>query len=170
MFRQGGDCLLQKRFALLAGVAAMILCYASVLALESRPETGTVIKESKMDGWGELDIINNGADDAVSALKENQTGIVVAAVYIRGGDVFKLVGIEDGGYDLYFKLGQSWNTSLQRFEANAGQSRMDDPLTFETVRVPEGILYCMAQVTLNEVPGGNTIALPVGDEEFPDLR
>ena len=147
----------------------MILCFASVLAQESRPETGTVIKECKMDGRGELDIINNGADDAVAALKENQTGIVVGAVYIRGGDVFKLIGIEDGSYDLYFKQGQNWNASLQKFEAKASQSRMDDPLTFETVRVPEGIRYSMVEITLNEVPGGNTIAVPVDDEDFPDL-
>ena len=161
---------MQKKIALLVGIAAMILCYASVLAQESRPDTGTFIKESMMDGRGELDIINNGADDAVAALKENKTGILVGAVYIRGGDVFKLIGIEDGSYDLYFKQGQSWNASLQKFDDEAGQSRMDDPLTFETVRVPEGIRYSMVEITLNEVPGGNTIAIPVDDEEFPDLR
>jgi hypothetical protein len=94
---------------------------------------------------------------------------VVVAVYICGGDVFNLIGIEDGRYDLYFKLGRSWNAGLQRFDANASQSRMDDPLNFETVKVPEGIRYSMAQVTLKEVPGGNTIAVPVDDEDFPDL-
>jgi len=161
---------LQKRITLLAGIAAMILCCLVVLAQESRPATGTVIKESMMDGRGELDIINNGADDAVAVLIVNKTGFVVAAVYIRGGDVFKLTGIEDGSYDLYFKQGQSWNSSLQRFDDETGQSRMDDPLTFETVRVPEGILYSMAQITLNEVPGGNTVAVPVDDEQFPVLR
>jgi hypothetical protein len=92
------------------------------------------------------------------------------AVYIRGGDIFKLTGIEDGSYDLYFRQGQSWNASLKKFDDEAGQSRMDDPLTFETVRVPEGIRYSMVEITLNEVPGGNTIAIPVDDEEFPDLR
>jgi len=91
---------LQKRITLLSGIAAMILCCISVLAQESRPDTGTFITESIMNGRGELDIINNGADDAVAALKENKTGFVVAAVYIRGGDVFKLTGIESGRYDL----------------------------------------------------------------------
>lgn len=160
---------MQKKIALLAGIAVVILCSASVLAQDSRPETGTVIRGSKMDGRGELYIINNGADDAVAALIANKTGIVVVAVYIRGGDVFNLIGIEDGCYDLYFKQGQNWNAGLQRFDANASQSRMDDPLTFETVKVPEGIRYSMAQVTLKEVPGGNTIAVPVEDEDFPDL-
>lgn len=160
---------MQERITLLAGIATMILCCISVLALDSRPETGTFIKESMMDGRGELDIINNGADDAVAVLIVNKTGFVVAAVYIRGGDVFKLTGIESGSYDLYFKQGQSWNSSLQRFDDETGQSRMDDPLTFEAVRVPEGIRYSMAQITLKDVPVGNTIAIPVNDEQFPDL-
>ncbi len=50
---------MQKKIAFLSFIAAMILCSASVLAQELRPEPGTVIKESKMDGKGELDIINN---------------------------------------------------------------------------------------------------------------
>ena len=54
--------------------------------------------------------------------KENKTGIVVGAVYIRGGDVFKLIGIEDGSYDLYFKQGQSWNASLQKFDARQARA------------------------------------------------
>ena len=74
---------MQKKIEFLSVIAAMILCSASVLAQELRPETGTAIKESKKDGRGELDIINNGADDAVAVLVVNKTGIVDAAVYIR---------------------------------------------------------------------------------------
>ena len=81
---------MQKKIAFLSVIAAMILCSASVLAQELRPETGTVIKESKMDGRGELDIINNGADDAVAVLVVNKTGIVDAAVYIRAGRHFSI--------------------------------------------------------------------------------
>ena len=92
---------MQKKITFLFVIVAMILCSASVLAQELRLETGTVIKESKMDGRGELDIINKGTDDAVAVLVVNKTGIVDAAVYIRAGDIFNLIGIEDGSYDLY---------------------------------------------------------------------
>jgi len=160
---------LQKKIMFLSVIAAMILCSASVLAQELRPETGTVIKESKMDGRGELAIINNGADDAVAVLVVNKTGIVDAAVYIRAGDIFNLIGIEDGSYDLYLKQGQSWNPGLQRFIANFSQSRMRDPITFETIKIPEGIRHSVAQITIKERLEGNTVAVPVDDEVFPDL-
>jgi hypothetical protein len=160
---------LQKGIAFLSIIAAMILCTMSVLAQELRPETGAVIKESKMDGRGELDIINNGAEDAVVILVVNKTGIVNAAVYIRAGDIFSLIGIEDGKYDLYLKQGQSWNAGVQRFEVNFSQSRMHDPITFETIKIPEGIRHSVAQITIRERQEGNTVAVPVDDEVFPDL-
>ena len=147
----------------------MILCSMSVLAQELRPETGTVIKESKMGGRGELDIINNGADDAVAVLVVNKTGIVDAAVYIRAGDIFDLIGIEDGSYDLYLKQGQNWNAGLQRFIANFSLIRMYDPITFETIKIPEGIRHSVAQITIKERQVGNAVAVPVDDEVFPDL-
>jgi hypothetical protein len=160
---------LQKKIAFLSIIAAMILCSASILAQELRPETGTVLKESKMDGRGELDIINKGADDAVVVLKASKTGIVEAAVYIRAGDIFNLIGIEDGSYDLYLKQGQNWNAGLQRFITNSSQSRMHDPITFETIKIPEGIRHSVAQITIRERQEGNTVAVPVDDEVFPDL-
>lgn len=160
---------MRREIAFLSLIAAIILSFTSVLAQELRPETGTIIKESKMDGRGELEIINNAADDAVVVLVANKTGIVDAAVYIRAGDIFSLIGIEDGSYDLYLKQGQSWNAGLQRFTANLSQSRMRDPITFETIKIPEGIRHSIAQITIKERQEGNAIAVPVHDEVFPDL-
>ena len=80
-----------------------------------------------------------------------------------------MIGIEDGSYDLYLKQGQSWNAGLQRFIANFSQSRMRDPITFETIKIPEGIRYSVAQITIKERQEGNTVAVPVDDEVFPDL-
>lgn len=167
-YRAVRNYILQKR-ALLAVTLAVILCCACVLAQDSRPETGTVIKKSKMDGRGELAIINKDADDAVAVLIENRTGLVAAAVYVRGGDVFNLIGIEDGIYNFYFEQGRSWNSGLQRFDANASQSRMYDPIAFESVKTPEGIRYSVNQITLKKEAGRNTIAVPVGDKDFPEL-
>jgi hypothetical protein len=119
-----------------------------------------------MNGMYQLDIINNGADDAVAYLSTMEK-MIVAAVYIRGEDSFNLTGIDAGSYELYFKQGRSWSNSTGRFAFNPTSSRMQEPLIFETQKTPEGIRYTWGQITLKEVPNGNAVAVPVGEEDFP---
>jgi hypothetical protein len=158
---------MQREIVLMGGfLAAIILCFGTVLALDFAPETGTFIKASEMNGLCRLDIINNGADDAVAYLSTMQKK-TVAAVYIRGGDFFNLTGIDDGSYELYFRQGQNWNVSAGKFEINATSSRMEEPLTFETQKTPEGVRYTWGQVTLEEVLDGNAVVVPVNEEDFP---
>ena len=155
-----------KKILLLAYCLVVMILGSGAMAQESRPETGTIIKAGEMNGLCRLDIINNGADDAVAYLATLQKEIV-AAVYIRGGEFFNLTKIDDGSYELYFKQGQDWNASTGRFETNATASRMQEPLTFETEKTPEGMRYTWGEITLEEVEDGNAVALPVDEEDFP---
>lgn len=158
---------MQKESVLMAGfLVAIILCSDASCAQDDGPETGTFIKPSEMNGLCRLDIINNGADDAVAYMSTMEKEIV-AAVYISGGDFFNLTGIDDGSYELYFRQGKSWNATTGKFDRNATNSRMEEPLTFETQKTPEGVRYTWGQVTLEEVPDGNAIVVPVSEEDFP---
>jgi len=157
---------LPKKIMLLIYILALMILGSGAMAQESRPETGTIIKAGEMNGLCRLDIINNGADDAVAYLATMQKEIVTA-VYIRGGEFFNLTKIDDGSYELYFKQGQNWNASTGRFETNATASRMQEPLTFETEKTPEGMRYTWGEITLEEVEDGNAVALPVDEEDFP---
>jgi len=158
---------MHKRLWRLFGVlAALTFCLAACLAQGDRPDTGSVIKEGEMNGLCRLDIINNGTYDAVAYLCTIQKD-VLSAVYIRNGEQFYLTGIEDGSYDLYFRIGESWNASAGRFDVNASSSRMDGPLVFETLKTPEGVKYTWGQVTLNSVSGGNVDMVNVTEEDFP---
>ncbi|MDQ1261726.1 MAG: hypothetical protein QG575_907 [Euryarchaeota archaeon] len=147
-------------------LAAIILCVGASLAQDLAPKTGTFIKDGEMNGMCRLDIINNGADDAVAYLSSMQKKIV-AAVYIRGGDFFNMTGIDAGSYELYFKQGRSWSNSTEKFAINATSSRMEEPLTFETQKTPEGVRYTWGQVTLEEELYGNVDVVPVSEEDFP---
>jgi hypothetical protein len=161
---------LLKEVAFLAGILTMmILCSTVVLAEEAQPQTGTFIEKSNMSGMGELEIINNGPDDAVAVLSETEKGIV-AAVYIRGNEIFNLTGIEDGSYELYFKQGESWNSSIANFDINASLSRMEALLTYKAVKTDSGISYQVGQVTIEEVTDGDTAKVPVSETEFPRLK
>jgi hypothetical protein len=157
---------LRKKIVLLIYILALMILGYGAMAQESRPETGTIIKAGEMNGLCLLDIINNGADDAAAYLATMQEEIVTA-VYIRGGEFFNLTKIDDGSYELYFKQGQNWNASTGRFETNATASRMQEPLTFETEKTPEGMRYTWGEITLEEVEDGNAVALPVDEEDFP---
>jgi len=159
---------MQKRFWLMAGfLTAMILFLGATHAQEDRPETGTFIKPSEMNGMCQLDIINNGADDAVAYLSSMQKEIL-AAVYVRGDDYFNLTGIDNGSYELYFRQGENWNASTGRFDVNATSSRMDGTLAFETQKTPEGVRYTWGQITLAEVQDGNVDTVAVSEEDFPE--
>jgi len=156
-----------RKNVIIAGfLAAIICCVGAALAQDFAPKTGTLIKGGEMNGVCRLDIINNGANDAVAYLSTMQKKIV-AAVYIRGGAVFNLTGIDAGSYELYFKQGLSWSNSTGKFAINDTSSRMEEPLTFETQKTPEGVRYTWGQVTLEEVQDGNAIVVPVSDEDFP---
>lgn len=159
--------MMQRENVLMVGfLVAMILCLGAACAQDDRPETGDFIKGSEMNGLCRLDIINNGADDAVAYLSTMEKEIV-AAVYIRDGDFFNLTGIDAGSYELYFRQGQNWNALTGKFESNATGSRMEEPLTFETQKTPEGVRYTWGQVTLEEMPDGNAVVVPVSEEDFP---
>lgn len=158
---------MQKRLLISGILAALAFCLAAGLAQEDRPESGTAISESDMNGMCQLDIINNATHDLVAYLCTMREDTVVAAVYIRGGDMFNLTGIEDGGYKLYFRQGQSWNASSERFDINATSSRMRDPLLFQTIRTAERVQYSWIQITLEEAGDGNVEKVVVGEEDFP---
>jgi hypothetical protein len=76
---------MQRENVLIAGLmAAIIVCMGTALAQDFASQTGTFIKGGEMGGMCRLDIINNGANDAVAYLRTMQKKIV-AAIYIRGG-------------------------------------------------------------------------------------
>lgn len=162
---------MQRRNALIAGLlAAVVLFVGSALAQdpasEVRPETGTFIKGGEMNGMCQLDIINNGANDAVAYLSTLDKKLI-AAVYIRGDESFNLTGVDAGSYEFYFKQGRGWSNSTGRFAINATSSRMQEPMVFEIQKTPEGVRYTWGQITLEEVSDGNAVVVPVGEEDFP---
>ena len=158
---------MDKRFwPMVCALASIILFVGAVYAQEDRPETGTFINPNVMDGMCQLDIINNGAYDAVAYLANMQKEIM-AATYVRGFDYFNLTGIDNGSYELYFRQGENWNASTGKFDVNATSSRMDGAITFETQKTPEGVRYTWGQITLEEVQNGNVDAVSVSEEDFP---
>lgn len=158
---------MQKRFFISGILAVLMICLACGLAHADRPASGTLVRESDMDGMCQLDIINNASLDLVAYLCTMREETVRSAVYIRGKDHFNLTGIEDGSYYLYFRQGLDWNATSQRFDLNATSSRMRDPLLFQTTRTLDRVQYTWIQITLEERRNGNVEKVAVEEEDFP---
>ncbi len=63
--------------------------------------------------------------------------------------------------------GRSWSNSTGKFAISNTSSRMQEPLTAETQKTLEGVRYTWGQVTLEEVPDGNAVVVPVSEVDFP---
>jgi len=143
---------------------------ASVLAQESRPETGTFGKDTIRDGLGELTIINDNHKLDALAVLTNLYKVPLIAVYIRSNESFKISGIVDGTYGLYFKLGNKWYGNSVKFTEKGGQYRLDRSIDFKTTQTSGGVEYSTWTVALEEaVPDANMAAgkVPVSEEDFP---
>ena len=91
-------------------------------------------------------------------------------IFIRARESFRVTGMEDGSYDMYFKLGNKWNRDYSTFDENEMRYKLDRPLLFETVEDNTGISYSTWTVALEEaVPNANEAMgkIPVSKEEFP---
>jgi hypothetical protein len=163
------DEIICNQFLISGILAALIFCLAAgpALAETDRLESGTLIRESDMAGRCQLYIINNAPDDLVAYLCTMREETVMAAVYIRGGDVFNLTGVQDGSYYLYFRQGQGWNAGLESFDINATSSRMREPLLFQTIRAGDRMQYSWIQITLESSGDGNVEKVAVDEEDFP---
>ena len=158
---------MQKRYLISFLVLVAVLSGASVQAQESRPETGTFVKDTLRNGFGEFTIINdNHKMDALAALTDSKKHTLVA-VYIRSNESFQIPGIMDGTYEMYFKLGNKWD-SIAKFKVKGGQYRLDRPIDFKTTWESRKTIYSTWTLAMEEaVLNSNVVSMP--EEEFPDL-
>ena len=163
-----------KRSLRLIYVLLVLISGASVLAQDSRPHTGTLIKDTVRGGLGELTIINDNHNLDALVMLTSPDKVPQISVFIRSGELLKISGIADGTYDVYFKLGNKWDGSSAKFTENGGHYRLDRPLVFETTRTSTSHTiktgYTTWTVALEEaVPDANIAArkVAVSEDEFP---
>jgi len=166
--------LLRKNtIVLVCAVLALIFSSMLVLAVEPRPDTGTFFKDSARDGLGKLTIINDNLQmDAVAVLLP-QNSKSKLAVYIRSKESFTISGIEDGSYDMYFEIGNNWDSNSDKFGDNGGFYKLDIALPFETIERSDVTEYSGWTVALEAAaPNANEAGrkISVNEEEFPGLE
>jgi len=165
--------LRRKALVLFCTLIVLMLITISVLAEDAKPYTGTFLKDTIGGGQGKLTIINdNPTRDSVAVLTTTDKGPVLV-VYIRSKDSFTISGIQDGSYDMYFEIGNNWNSSSSRFTDESEFYRIDRSFPFETIERSDGIEYSVWTVALEEAaPNANEAGrkISVNEEDFPDLK
>ena len=128
--------------------------------------TGTIIKQAgSTNGKGELGV-ENGLDLDAIAVLVRPDGAWALAVYIRNHDNFTITGIPDSTYDLYFTLGEDWDSEQAKFTRRTRLSRFEELFPFTTTATT----YTVWSVTLHPVEGGGAETEAVPEDEFPDLK
>lgn len=131
-----------------------------------RLSNGTFIKQTaSLTGDGELEI-NNGQDlDAVVVLTMLNDASLFA-VYVRARDQFKIEGISDGTYKLFFMLGEDWDSVTGRFTRKARYQVFEDTFRYTTTSTTATIW----RITLHPVAGGTGRTDSVSPQNFPSVK
>ena len=127
--------------------------------------TGMINSTVGAGGQGELLIRNGTGGDGVVVLAESEHQ-PVAAVYLRAGSNYRIRGIANGNYQLFFSTGDSWDGNDKRFTENVKYQRFEDDFPYRSTLAG----YNIWEVTLHPILGGNASTERVDPDQFPTLR
>ncbi|MEV4566756.1 hypothetical protein AB0K12_23560 [Nonomuraea sp. NPDC049419] len=131
-----------------------------------RLRNGAFVKKGgTLDGRSSLEIDNGGSLDAVvTALRG---GSKVFSVYVRRKATFKVKGVRDGNYKIYFTHGTDWDGTSGAFTRDCSFERFEKTVKFKTTYTATQILWHDWRLTLHTISGGNARTAPVDPEDFP---
>ena len=129
-----------------------------------RPSTGLLDRYGNGTGQGELNVKNGTDGDGVVILADLDDEPLLAA-YIRSGESYRLTGIPDGEYRLFFSKGDRWDDKKKAFTRRVSRQRFEDAFLFTSTATS----YSVWDVTLYGVAGGNAGAVDVAEGQFPTL-
>lgn len=131
-----------------------------------RLSNGTFIKEAvPRDGEGNLEI-DNGQDLDAIAVMTTLTDTPIFSVYVQAQSQFKIEGIRDGTYKLFFMLGEDWDSATGRFTRKARYEVFEDTFRYTTTLTTATIW----RVTLHTVVGGTARTDRVDPSRFPPVK
>lgn len=138
----------------------------TVILPPRRLNNGTFIKQtSPRGGDGELEINNGQELDAVVVLT-TLNDAPIFAVYIQARNSFKIEGINDGTYKLFFMLGEDWDNVTGRFTRKSRYQVFEDTFRYATTSTTA----TSWRVTLHTVVGGAAQTDSVNPSSFPSVK
>ncbi|MFF4614836.1 hypothetical protein [Nonomuraea jabiensis] len=130
-----------------------------------RLKNGSFIKRATFNGRSSLEVDNGGTRDAVVTIMKG--GSKSFSVYVRKNAKFKIKGVRDGSYKIYFTHGVDWDGKSKSFTRNCSFERFQKSVTFKTTFTATQIRWHDWRITLHAIAGGNARTSPVDPDDFP---
>ncbi len=126
---------------------------------------GHYLRKGSMTGRSSLQIDNGGTRDAVVTVMKGKSRAF--SVYVRKKAKFKVRGVRDGTYKIYFTHGVDWDGKSKSFTRECSFERFQKSVKFKTTFTSTQILWHDWRVTLHAISGGNARTSDVNPEQFP---
>ncbi|MGI5270992.1 hypothetical protein ACQEUU_17690 [Nonomuraea sp. CA-218870] len=130
-----------------------------------RLRNGQWLRQGAGGGRSSLQIHNGGTRDAVVSLVRGKSKVY--SVYVRKKGKFKISGVSDGNYRIYFTHGVDWDGKSGAFTRECSFERFQKPVKFKTTYTATQILWHDWRITLHAITGGNAPTSKVDPDDFP---
>jgi hypothetical protein len=130
-----------------------------------RLKNGAFLRKSTLNGRSSLEIDNGGGSDAVVTVVKG--GSKAFSVYVRKKAKFKVRGVRDGTYKVYFTHGVDWDGRSRSFTRDCSFERFQKSVKFKTTFTATQILWHDWRITLHAIAGGNARTSQVDPKDFP---
>lgn len=155
-----------------AGDALSALGYTVDIKIPNLPKeqnrrlgNGSFIRSGSRGGRGEFTIDNGTDTDAVVSLAKSKKPAFT--VYVRKGAKYKVSGVTDGTYRVYFTSGEDWDKKSKAFTRSCTFKKFDNSAKFTTTYYSTQYRYTTYSISLQPVFGGNTTTSDVPKGAFP---
>ncbi|MEU4224070.1 hypothetical protein AB0F17_07230 [Nonomuraea sp. NPDC026600] len=126
---------------------------------------GHYLRKGSMTGRSSLQIDNGGTRDAVVTVMKGKSRAF--SVYVRKKSKFKVRGVRDGTYKIFFTHGVDWDGKSKSFTRDCSFERFQKTVKFKTTFTSTQILWHDWRVTLHAISGGNARTSDVDPGQFP---
>jgi hypothetical protein len=170
--RSGGTAALRAAAAALAAKAPDDRLSLDLPAAQGestrRLPNGHFVRSRSRGGRGTLTIDNtSGSPDAVVTLSKKKRAVI--SVYVRRGKKYKVTGIGDGSYKVFYVRGADWDGKARWFARDCEFQQFDDPLKFRTINSATEIRWDNWEITLHPVAGGRASTSDVDPNDIPEM-
>ncbi|GAA3022106.1 hypothetical protein [Streptosporangium longisporum] len=165
MDREGALDTVEQAAKALNGYPASVVSVKAAKERDRRLSNGSFIVSESRTGRGSLEVRNGNPQDAVVIMTRG--GRKAVGVYVRKKSNFKIQGVRDGNYKIFYTFGEDWDAKARTFTRSCDFQQFGKSVRFTTVTTATQIRWSTWRITLHSVVGGNVKPKKVNPGDFP---